>query len=329
MGKRVRAPRTLAAMLAVSLLVAGCASVGSPGKEPVNVAYAGSLVSLMEHDLGPAFADATGYPFQGKGAGSTALANQIKGRLITPDVFISASASVYSLLEGPANGQLVRWRMNAGATAMVLGYSARSRYAARFQSAASGDSGTAPWYQVLTSPGLRLGRTDPALDPKGVNTLYTMQLAETYYRQPGLAQRILGAAGNPAQIFPEEDLVARLTSGQLDAGFFYLNEAKQAHIPYIALPTQINLSDPAQAASYAQASYTDATGKTAHGAPILYSVTIPATVKNLDGAVAFVRYLMGPDGQATMRGAGILATPAAFQGDASAVPPGLRQYTKT
>ena len=71
---------------------------------------------------------------------------------------------------------------------------------------------------MLEESGLRLGRTDPLLDPKGMASIYVCQLAETYYKQPGLEQKLLGADENTAQIFPEEELVARLGAGQLDAG---------------------------------------------------------------------------------------------------------------
>lgn len=312
---------------AVSLLAAcGQSSSGAAGttaKGTVNVAYAGSLVNLMEHKLGPAFQQATGYTYQGKGAGSTALAHQIQGKLIAPDVFISASAAAYAPLEGGANGKLVSWYMSFATTQMVIGYSPKSTFASQLQAAASGST---PWYTVLETPGLRIGRTDPALDPKGVNTLLAMQLAETYYGQPGLAQKLLGAANNPAQIFPEEELVARLTSGQLDAGFFYLNEVKDAGLPYISLPAQINLGDPAQKAVYSQAHYTDARGNTQTGKPILYSVTIPATTKNPAGAAAFVQYLLGSGGQNILTADGIQPIAVIFSGDATTVPPALAQY---
>lgn len=316
------------ALLALGVAaLTGCGGSGSgtATKGAVNVAYAGSLVNLMEHKLGPAFTRETGYPFQGKGAGSAALANQIHGKLIAPDVFISASDAAYAPLEGDANGNLARWHVSFAATAMVIGYSPKSQHKAQLDAAAAG---TTPWYTVLQTAGLRLGRTDPALDPKGVNTIFTMQLAERYYEQPGLARAVLGADENAAQIFPEEDLVARLSSGQLDAGFFYLNEVKEAGLPYIALPAQINLSDPGQGAYYAQASYTSAQGKTQKGKPILYSLTIPATVKNEAGAEAFVRYLLGSAGQGMLREAGVLAAPRTLSGDAAAVPTGLRDVVK-
>ena len=325
MGKRL-------GVLAIALVVgvvalAGCGSGGkaSAAKGVVNVAYAGSLTNLMEHTLGPAFQRATGYTYQGKGAGSTAIANQIASKLIHPDVFISASAAAYTPLEGAAHGNVVTWYLSFASTQMVIGYSPKSSFAARFQQAASGQ---APWYTVLASPGLRLGRTDPALDPKGVNTILTMQLAERYYSQPGLAQKILGANDNAAQIFPEETLVARLGSGQLDAGFFYLNEVKDAGLPSISLPAQINLGDPARKATYAQATYTDAKGVAHTGAPILYSVTIPATASNRAGALAFAQYLLGGGGQGILSADGIGQIGPVAGGDAATIPAELKSYLK-
>lgn len=320
---RAGAALGLTLLALASALLAGCgSSAGSTSaKGAVNVAYAGSLVNLMEHKLGPAFQAATGYTYQGKGAGSTALANQIKGQLLTPDVFISASNAAYDTLQGDANGNLVRWHAVFAGTAMVIGYSAQSQFKSQLDAAAAG---TTPWYTVLETPRLRLGRTDPALDPKGVNTIFTLQLAEIYYTQPGLTQKILGANNNPAQIFPEETLVARLGAGQLDAGFFYLNEAKDAGLPTITLPSQINLGDPAQKTYYTQAHYTNAQGKKQTGAPILYSITIPATVKNEAGAEAFVQYLLTGGGQQIFHDAGVLPSPVVLTGDPSTVPAGLR-----
>lgn len=45
-----------------------------------NVLYAGSLVNVMKHSLGPALEKATGQQFRGYSAGSKLLANQITAR---------------------------------------------------------------------------------------------------------------------------------------------------------------------------------------------------------------------------------------------------------
>ena len=302
----------------------GTGTATPTAKGNVSVLYAGSLVYIMEKKVSPAFNQATGYTFQGEGKGSTALATEIKGKLRTPDVFISADPRVNTTLEGASNGNYVSWYMTLAKTQLVIGYNPKSKYAADFQAAANG---TKPWYQVLEEPGVRIGRTDPLLDPKGYATLFMFQLAEKYYNQPGLAQKILGGDENTSQIFPEEELVAHLGSGQLDAGIFYLNEVKQQKLPYITLPTQINLGDPTMASTYAQASWTNPkTHKVIKGAPIIYTITIPSTSKNMAGAIAFVNFLLSSQGQSILADNGVLSTPVTASGDKSAIPQQLQQY---
>lgn len=329
-------PRNLAMtccglILLVSMMLAACGGTTTTGagtptstaKGKVSVLYAGSLVNLMEKRVGPAFTQATGYPYEGEGKGSTALAAEIKGHLRTPDIFISASATVDKSLMGSAGGNYVSWYATFTRTSMVIGYSPQSRFAADFQAAANG---TKTWYSVLEESGMRIGRTDPALDPKGVSTIILMELAEKYYNQPGLTQKILGSANNTSQIFPEETLATRLGSGQLDAGFFYRNEVKDLNLPYITLPTQINLSDPTLNTTYATASYTDPKAGKKVGAAIVYTITIPSTSKNSAGAIAFANFLLSSQGQTILMSDGLLQTTFKLYGDTSAVPAQLQQY---
>ena len=213
-------PLSGAALLAASLLLR-CPPASAAGK--VNVLYAGSLVNLMEHGVGPAFDKASGDTFQGYAGGSSGLANQIKGKLRQGDVFVSASPKVNDGLMGAANGDWVSWYITFAQSPVVIGYNASSKFAADFKSK--------PWYQVLMEPGIKIGRTDPKLDPKGALTVTLMQQAETFYKSPGLAEKIIGAPDNSAQVLPEETLVGRLQSGQLDVGFFYSTETADAKIP--------------------------------------------------------------------------------------------------
>jgi molybdate/tungstate transport system substrate-binding protein len=328
-------------MCVLVLVVSACASSSSTtsvtptvpatvpvkGSGAVQVMYAASLESTMENKIKGAFDQSTGYTFEGEAKGSLALANEIKGHLHRPDIFISASPGVNTQLMGAANGNYVSWYINFARTELVIGYNPQSKFAADFQAAASGSK---PWYQVLEEPGLRLGRTDPLLDPKGQATLYLFQLAENYYKQPGLGQKVLGADENSAQIFPEEELVARLGAGQLDAGFFYLNEAKQANISYISLPAQVNLGDPTLAATYATAKWTNPKTKvTSKGSPIVFTITIPSTAQNQAGAQAFVGFILSPAGQTILQNAGISSTPFKVTGDASALPASLQHYVQS
>ncbi len=318
----------------VSLCISGCGSTtaSSSSATPrsggtVQVMYAASLVNIMENQVKSAFSQSSGYTFSGEAKGSLALANEIKGRLRRPDVFISASPGVNKQLMGASNGNYVSWYVNFARSEMVIGYNPNSRFAADFQAAAAGSK---PWYEVLAEPGLRLGRTDPILDPKGQATIYLMELAEQYYKQPGLRQKVLGADENASQVFPEEELVARLGSGQLDAGFFYINEAKAGHISYITLPEQVNLGNPSLATTYATVTWTNPkTKQVSKGGPIVYTVTIPSTVQNQAGAQAFVAFLLSAQGQNLLQGNGLLSTPFALTGDASSVPQSLQKYIQS
>ena len=269
-------------------------AAGTPaaqGHGTVAVLYAGSLVKLMEEYLGPTFQATTGYRFEGFAGGSQALANEVKGGLQRGDVFISASTSADTSLTGPANGNWVSWSVTFGKSPLVIGYNASSRFAAALQ--------TQPWYQVLAESGFRLGRTDPVLDPKGQLTIQFVEAAQTYYNDPLLLQQVLGSAANPAQVFPEQDLVGRLQAGQLDAGFFYANEATDAGIPTLTLPAAIDPS-------------------------ATFTVTILRGAPEAAGATAFVQFLLGQLGTDILRRDGVTVEAPQVSGEASAVPPQVR-----
>ncbi len=299
--------------------LAGTAAVASPA--PVRLLYAGSLVSLVEDGLRPAFAHATGITVEGRPGGSVALARMILDRVQTPDVFVSADPDVNHLLMRPGPGPRASWFLTLMRNTLVIAYYPRSRFAAALGEAAAGRRA---WYEVLAAPGFRLGRTDPELDPKGYRTLVMVRLAERHYGQPGLEARLLGSPENPAQIFPEEALTGRLESGQLDAAIFYRNEAVEHHLPYLTLPDAVNLGNPAMAAVYARVTVTAPKGQVRHGAPILYTVTMPSTVRNLAGAIRLIQFLYAPAGQAVLIGHGLLPVPALAGGEVRDVPPALR-----
>ena len=278
-----------AGLLAVSLSLLPAPPASAAGK--VNVLYAGSLVNLMEHGVGPAFDKASGDTFQGFAGGSNKVANEIKGKLRQGDVFISASPKVNTNLMGAANGNWVSWYVTFAQSPLVIGYNAWSKFAADFK--------TKPWYQVLMEPGIKIGRTDPKLDPKGALTLALMKQAETFYKSPGLSEKVLGAPENPAQVLPEETLVGRLQSGQLDVGFFYSTETADAKIPAVTLPPAI--------------------------APkAVYTVTVLHDAPNAAGADQFVAYLLGSDGQSLLKEHGLTLQKMAISGDASAVPQDIK-----
>lgn len=256
---------------------AASATTVTGGSGPVDVLYAGSLVNTMEKQIGPGFNTATGYTFTGFSAGSTALAQQIKGKVRVADVFISASPTVNASLQGPANGNWVSWYATFANSPLVLGYNPHSKFA--------NDLKTRPWYQVITEPGFLLGRTDPTTDPKGKLTVTALQDAAKSYNTPALT----GLASNASNVFPEETLVGRLQAAQLDAGFFYTSETTAASIPTIPL-TGLSLK-------------------------ATYTITVVNNAPHQTGAEAFVSYLLGPTGQTVLKRDGFeLAQPYTVTG---------------
>ena len=253
------------------------ASSTATGTGAVNVLYAGSLVNLITKQAGPAFQTASGYSVTGAGAGSTALVTDIKGKVYKGDVFISASPTATKTLMGSANGDWVTWYVSFASSNLVLGYNANSKFASVIKSE--------PWYKAITTPGLKLGFTDPATDPKGKLVAEALTDTAKAKNLPALTT----IKNDKGDVFPEETLVARLQAGQLDAAFFYTIEATPVNIPTVAL-----------AGADLKASYTISTLK---GAP------------NEPGAEAFTAYLLGPSGQAVLKQDGFdLITPPKVTG---------------
>jgi len=310
---------TLKVLVAMCLTIATLAEGQKLGV--VSVLYAGSLGAVLEKGLAPAFERTTGFGFQGEGHGSVAAARMIRDRLRAPDVFVSADPVVnVGLLMGPQNRNIVEWYVTFAAAEMVLGYNPKSRFKDDFEQAREGKL---QWYEVLAKPGVKLGRTDPNLDPKGYRALFMFELAERYYHKPGL-MALLGPPTNPAQIFPEPDLLVRLESGQLDAAVFYRHEVVAHTLPFIVLPDEVNQSNPRLAGLYAERSYTPDRGITVKGVPILFTLAIPNTVRNTAGALAFVRFILSPSGRAMLEQQGFRSTPVLVGGDPTTLPIELR-----
>jgi molybdate/tungstate transport system substrate-binding protein len=263
---------------------------------PLTVAYAGSMGVLMNKGVGPAFTRQTGTPFHGIGQGAFALAHLIAAKTMQADVFVSITPGPIAVLQ---KAGLVGHAVPVASTAMVIAYSPKSRFAPELAAAAAGKM---PWFQVLERKGLRFGRTDPRTDPQGRNILFTFDLAEKFYHQPGLSARILGKPINPAQIFTEPSLLARLDAGELDATSGYESAVKSLKLPFIPLPKQINLSDPTMIKPwYSKAAITlDVKGKTQtlHTQPLVFYACIPHDAPNKVSAQKFVALLQSPAGQA-------------------------------
>ena len=237
--------------------------------ESVWVLYAGSLVTPMEGPVKSALAT-EGIAFEGQGGGSKMLANLIASDAKSPDVFIAVDPAVVSGL-----GDRVAYAAAFASTSLGIGWSENSKYAGLFDAVAAGKGSL---LEALTTRGLTIGRTDPRLDPKGAYTVEAMKLLAG----AAGAGRILGTDDNPAQTFPEEDLIARVETGQADVGFFYRTEAAARGLHFTPLPGAASLSQ-----------------------KITYVLAILRNGPHPKSAIAFRDFILNGEGKRILQAAGL------------------------
>ncbi|WP_232821496.1 extracellular solute-binding protein [Acidithiobacillus ferrivorans] len=252
--------------------------------------------------LGPAFAKTHHVTYQGEGQGAYGLAHLIAAKKLRTDVFISITPGPIKVLE---KAGMVSKAVPVASTAMVIAYSPKSRYAKEFAAAAADKM---PWYTVLEKPGIQFGRTDPQTDPQGQNIIFTFLLAQKYYHQPELVQRVLGPVENQKQIFTEASLLTRLKSGQMDASSGYESAVKSLHLPFIILPDEINLSNPAMAKAWYDTVHfsmmVDGKTKTLHTQPLVFYAAVPKDAPHPKLGEAFIRFMTSKAGQVMFKETG-------------------------
>lgn len=265
--------RNTALLAAVTLALLPIFSSAAAAPQTVQVLYAGSLVATMEGPLKTALSHEAGLHLAGEAKGSKALANLIDAGLRTPDVFISADRGLVAKLN--ASHHLVKGYAVFGSARMVIAYSDKSPHRALFERAASGKAAI---LDVLANPAVRVGRTDPQLDPKGARTLRVLQLLGAHFHDPATARAIEAKA----QTFPEEDLAVRVESGELDAGFFYSTEIPGRDLRSVELPDDANLSH-----------------------EIAYALAVMSAAPHPQAAHAFASFVLHGPGKAILQQAGV------------------------
>jgi molybdate/tungstate transport system substrate-binding protein len=332
---RKRAP--LLALLAITCtaLAAGCSSSSSSSTSgssspstsasasakptgTASVAYASSLQYLNEKVVSPAFTAATGFGFSGFGASSGDLEADIAASEIRPNVFQSVGGDNITPLEP----KFTNWYIQYAGTEMVVAYNPNGKYASQFKAIADGSKPLSDLFTLLQTPGLKLGRTDPNIDPQGRDFIYMLELAQAYYHLPSdtvakiLGTTDFGTASSP-QIYAESSLDSTLQSGQLDAASAFVTQAIELHLAYVPLVPQINLCCNAYAAMYKTASIMVKSG-TKHGSPQVIDITMVGTPT--DAGTAFVKYTLSSAGLAQYKAGGFTVLTPTVIGDKSAVP---------
>jgi molybdate/tungstate transport system substrate-binding protein len=270
------------------LLPASLASAEPSGK--VVMFHAGSL-SVPFAAMEKAFE--AKYPqvdLQREASGSQKAARKVSELKKPCDIMASADYTVIDklLIPGYAASN-IRFATNQ----LVLCYTDKSKYA--------GEVNASDWYEILQRKGVVWGHSDPNLDPCGYRSLMVLQLAEKHYKITGLYDKIL--ANRPIEnVRPKSvELISLLQTGNMDYAWEYLSVAVQHGLKYIVLPDEINLGNYKHDGFYAKA-VVKVTGKKPgtfmdmKGGSCTYGVTLIKDAPNREAAVAFLRYMLDPEG---------------------------------
>lgn len=272
----------------IATLMANVASAEPTGK--IIIFHAGSLsvpLKAVEKDFEAKYPKVD---VLREAAGSQKCARKIADLHKPCDIMASADYTVIDKLLIP---KYADWNIRFATNQMVLCYTDKSKFAKEINAK--------NWYDILEKKGVVWGHSDPNLDPCGYRALMVLQLAEKYYKKPGLYKKVL--ANRPkANIRPKSvELVSLLQTGNMDYAWEYLSVAVQHGLKYVTLPEEINLGNYQFDKQYRQA-VVKVTGKKPgtmmemKGKSITYGITLIKDAPNREAAVVFMQYLLSPDG---------------------------------
>jgi len=313
-GKSLFIPMSVEVPTASAEWVADHSSPATAVK-PLKVYHAGSLATSMAK-IEKAFETThTDTDVQLNSGGSAAIIDKVTKQNQYADVLASADAALIPKYMYPANAT---FEIDFAKNTMVLVYTNTSREA----STITADN----WYKVLAKDGVTYAISDPTADPAGYRSLMTIALAEQKYGDSTIFATIVEpyskitkttdsskttiTATTPspdgkkliiAKTGPE--LIPLLKEGKVDYAFEYSSVAIQSKLPYLTLPAEIDLSDPAMSSQYGKVVLVRPSGNTTvteTATPIIYAVTIPTSTKNSAGAADFVNMLITGNGQAIL-----------------------------
>ena len=307
-------------LLVTAVLGASCLI----GAETVTVFHAGSL-SVPFAEIEKAFeAKYPQYDVQRESSGSRAAARKITDIGKSADVMASADYKVIDNLLIPNHA---KFNAQFATNEMAIAFTPHSKFAQEITAN--------NWTDIFMKEGVKVGHSNPNMDPCGYRSMLVTKLAEIYYGKPGFFEKLFGygtsytiGEENPQKVIvrpKETDLLGLLEANQYDYLYIYKSVAEQHGLKYITLPEKISLKSNAYASFYQQASF-DINGKkpgewmTKKGGAMVYGLTVVENknVKNQQGGIAFAKFVLSPEGQAIMikNGQGVM-NPPVITGDAA------------
>ncbi|MFT7002907.1 MAG: molybdate/tungstate transport system substrate-binding protein [Sulfurimonas sp.] len=317
MNKKLIISLSLSALLASSMLA----------KDKITVFHAGSLAVPFSEIEKVFEAKYPQYDVQREASGSRAAARKISEIGKAADVMASADYKVIDNLLVPKNA---KFNAQFATNEMVLAYTSKAKYA--------NEINAQNWPEIFLRDGVKVGHSNPNMDPCGYRSMLVTKLAEEYYKIPGLFNKLFGYGDSykvgeekreKVIVRPKEtDLLALIEANAYDYLYIYKSVAEQHGLKYISLPKQVSLKDNEFKDFYKTASF-KINGKkpgefiTKKGGAMVYGITVAENKKspaNRDGAIKFVNFVLSSEGQAIMlkNGQGVIS-PAIITGDASII----------
>lgn len=282
--------RLFALLFSLLLLLAGAGFCGAEPSGTLTIFHAGSL-SVPFDTMEKAFE--AKYPkvdIQRESGGSTKMARLISEVGKPADIMASAD---FVVIDKNLIPKFATWNVRFASNQLVLCYTEKSKFA--------GEINDKNWAEILQRKGVVWGHSDPNLDPCGYRSLMVMQLAEKFYNQPGLYDKLL--ANRPEQnVRPKSvELISLMQSGNMDYAWEYLSVAVQHGLKYVIMDDHINLGNYAMDDFYKQARVTVTGAKPGEtiervGGSITYGITMMNDAPNREAAEAFLQYLFDPQG---------------------------------
>ncbi|MGQ4834232.1 MAG: tungstate ABC transporter substrate-binding protein WtpA [Candidatus Asgardarchaeia archaeon] len=249
--------------------------------------------------------------------GSVDAARQITDLHKKGDLLAVADYNVIEKYLFPENWS--NWYIVFARNELVIAYTNHSRYADEINSQ--------NWFKILMKPDVKFGHSAPDRDPAGYRTILMWKLAERYYNNDIIYDRLINSS-NRVTRFKSVDLIALLEFGEIDFAFEYKSVALQHNLNYVELPSEINFGDINKRDWYSSVNITLSDGTIIFGDVILYGVTIPRVAENYDLAVKFLKLLLSDEGtQVLLNSYQIPLTPALAY-NSQYLPPELQGYVQ-
>ena len=232
---------------------------------------------------------------------------------------------LYAVKDPETGKPYADWYLRFATNRLSLAYTPQSKYAKEIT--------PENWYEIVSSPDVRVGLADPRFDAAGYRALMALRLAEYKYGKPGLLNNfIAGRFTFPITVFAEDDyteitvpevlepvagsglivrgasimLIALLESGDLDYAFEYESVIRQHNLQWVPLPDEVNLGFEGQNENYQRVEVAMDFHRFASVKPVFrgeqigYGVTIPSSAPQPELAAEYLAFLLGPEGRQIM-----------------------------